>query len=125
MKLHLLEGRFALCLLDAAASLPSPPSEAELFALVMRKGERSLLCREEDRPAETACETGWRALVVEGPLPFTLVGLIAELSGLLAGAGIPLLTLATYETDILLVREAHLAKALAALEAGGHRVEIY
>ncbi len=122
MRLRLLEERYALCRLDEGASLPPLPAQAGLFAFVLRGEERSWLCREEERPAEARCETGWRALVVEGPLPFTLVGLMAELSGLLAQVGIPLLALATYETDVLLVREAHLARAIAALEAGGHRV---
>ena len=123
MKLRLLEERYALCRLDEGASHPPLPAQARLFAFVLRGEERSWLCREEGRPAEARCERGWRALVVEGPLPFTLVGLMAEVSGLLAQAGIPLLALATYETDVILVREAHLARAIAALEAGGYRVE--
>ncbi len=122
MRLQLLEGRYALCRLGAGEPLPPLPAEARLFAFVLRGEERSWLCREEERPAGAQCETGWRALVVEGPLPFTLVGLMAELSGLLARAGIPLLAVATCETDLLLVREAHLARAIAALEAGGHPV---
>ncbi len=123
MKLRLLEERYALCRLDEGASLPPLPAQAGLFAFVLRGEERSWLCREEERPAAARCETGWRALVVEGPLPFTLVGLMAELSTLLAQAGIPLLALATYDTDVILVQSADLARAIVALETGGHRVE--
>jgi len=40
----------------------------------------------------------------------------------LAEAGIPLLPIATHDTDYLFLREADLARGIAALERAGHRV---
>ena len=67
-------------------------------------------------------ETGWRCLVVEGPLEFTQVGVLASLVQPLAEAQISIFVLSTYDTDYLLVKEHHLDNALAALRAAGHTV---
>jgi hypothetical protein len=59
---------------------------------------------------------------VAGPVDFGLTGVAAALTTPLAGAGIPVLLIATYETDYLLVRRVDLQRAVAALSAAGHRV---
>jgi len=67
-------------------------------------------------------ERGWRALEVAGPLDLTMTGVMANLAGALAGAGVSLFAVSSYDTDVLLVREAQLAAAVAALRAAGHDV---
>ncbi|WP_143262041.1 ACT domain-containing protein, partial [Allokutzneria sp. NRRL B-24872] len=61
-------------------------------------------------------------LTARGPFDFALTGIMAALSTPLAEAGVPLFALSTYDTDHLMVREEHLARAVAALENAGHRV---
>jgi len=67
-------------------------------------------------------ETGWRALTVRGPVEFTLTGILAALSGALAAAGVPIFALSTFDTDHLLVKDADLDRAIAALREAGHDV---
>lgn len=62
------------------------------------------------------------ALEVAGPLDFALTGVLAGLAVPLAEAGVSIFALATYDTDVLLVREAQLDAAIAALRAAGHDV---
>ena len=57
-----------------------------------------------------------------GVLDFDLVGILAGLSHVLADAGLSIFALSTYDTDTLLVREADLDRAVAALTANGHTV---
>ena len=104
-RLRLLERRLAVCRLDADAAVPSRHDEDALPA--------------DGPPAER----GWRALEVEGPLDFDLIGILASLTGPLVAAGVPVFALSTYDTDYLLVLERDLERALSALERAGHEVE--
>jgi hypothetical protein len=60
--------------------------------------------------------------MVEGPLSFSLTGVLAELLAPLAAAGVSIFALSTFDTDYLLVRAAQLDLALDALNAAGHPV---
>jgi hypothetical protein len=48
-------------------------------------------------------------------MPLDTVGVLAALTAPLAAAGIPVFALATYDTDFVLVKSAHLERAIAAL----------
>jgi uncharacterized protein len=61
------------------------------------------------------CEAGWRAFTVEGELEFSAVGVLAAILNPLAEAGISILSLSSFETDYVLVRNATLDAAKAAL----------
>ena len=84
--------------------------------------ELSVVCREEVVPGGVRCERGWRCLRVAGTLDFSLVGVLALLLVPLAGAGVAVFCVSTFDTDYLLVRDADLARATEALGAAGHRV---
>ncbi len=67
-------------------------------------------------------EDGFRRLEVAGPLDFDDTGVLASLASPLARARIPILTISTFDTDYLFVRQERLAGAVAALERAGHRI---
>jgi uncharacterized protein len=92
-------------------------------SITRREGELSILCAEQRVPADVRAERGWRALEVEGPIDFQVVGLMHALTGPLARAGVPVLTVATFDTDLLVVREETLTRAVEALRAGGFAVD--
>ncbi len=124
MELRVLAGTYALCRLPGDAALPlwfalDPP-----FAAAIRRGEDelSLVVRDDVVPADAAAERGYRALEVEGPLDLEMTGVMSVLSAALAGAGVPILPLATHDTDVILVRDDRLAAAAAALREAGHTV---
>lgn len=120
MELEQLKGRFAVCALKDAA-LP----DGEFVSLTVSGGEVSLVCEEEKAPGGCRAETGWRALRIKGPLDFSLIGILAEVSAILAGAGVSLFAVSTFETDYVLVKDESLALAIRSLEARGHQVSPY
>ncbi len=61
---------------------------------------------------EARIATGWRAIRFEATFDFSVVGFLAGVSRVLAEAGIPLLCLSTFSTDLLLVREEQLPQAV-------------
>jgi hypothetical protein len=118
-----LEGAFAVCKLDKDAAIPAWTA-GDGFCSVTRTGdELSVVCRQSLVPEGVVCERGWRCLRVVGAMPFTLVGVLASLVTPLAGAGISVFVISTFDTDYLLVKESDLAKAVSALRQHGHTVE--
>jgi hypothetical protein len=123
LKLRVLAGPLAVCRLAPEAGVPSWALKDGALASVTRTAEElSLVCPAEAVPPGIITEGPWRAIVVQGPLDFAWVGILASLSGCLARAGVSLFALSTFDTDYLLVKERDLPAALAALESDGHRI---
>ncbi|NPA07010.1 MAG: ACT domain-containing protein [Chloroflexi bacterium] len=122
--LDLLPERFALIRRPAGATIPSWVWRGPLQAVVRTPIETSILTLEAAVPEDVPASRGWRALRVRGPLPLDLIGVLAELTALLAQAGVSVFAVSTYDTDYLLVQAHALPHAVAALHAAGHVVHI-
>lgn len=86
--------------------------------------ERSLVCPTVMVPGNTVARSdGWRAFRIEGILDFSLVGILSSISGLLAGAGIGIFAVSTFNTDYILIRAEDLGKALQVLEQAGYTIK--
>lgn len=115
MTLEVLETALTVC---KVASLRDIHMDGEIFFIGKTDEEISLVCATADVPENTlAREDGWRAFRVQGVLDFSLVGILARISGQLADAGISIFALSTYNTDYILVKEPQLDLALQVLEA--------
>ncbi|MBE0351128.1 ACT domain-containing protein [Pseudoalteromonas lipolytica] len=57
-----------------------------------------------------------------GPLGFSLTGIMANISGVLAKASISIFALSTYDTDYVLVKKQSMPKAITALKKDGYHV---
>jgi hypothetical protein len=119
MKLTLLGERFAVCRLPPAAALPPWATSASFLSIARTPDELSIVCDDANVPADIQAERGWRCLKVEGPIPFSVVGLAARLTTPLATAGISVFFVSTFDTDYLLVQEPLLNATLAALASAG------
>ena len=85
--------------------------------------EHSLVCLSRDVPANVIERSdGWRAFRIEGMLDFSLVGILARLSGLLAEHGIGLFAISTFNTDYILVKQDDYRRALTLLESNGYQL---
>lgn len=104
---------------------PTPPfvSQSAWYSVTRTPDEHSIICCEECIPRDLPCERDFRLLKLEGPLPFTAVGILADLARALANAEVPILAVSTYDTDYLLVREIHLKRATTALKSAGYTVD--
>ena len=121
--LDILPGSVAICQLRSRAAFPKWIHRATAFLNITRTSdEMTVICDESIVPSDVLAEKGYRVLRVKGPLPLDMIGVTAALTSPLATAGVPVVTLATYDTDYLLVHSKHLAHARWALEAVGHTV---
>lgn len=121
LELHLLAGTYAVSRLSPDEAAPEW-ARGELLALVWTPDELSIVSAADAVPDSVKSESDWRVLRVAGPLDFSLVGILAALTGSLAREGVAVFSLSTFDTDYLLVREWDLERALRALESDGHRV---
>lgn len=125
LHLDLLPGRFAVCRLAPDAPIPAWAfaTDTPLWSITRTAHETSVVTEEAGvPPSVTSAETGWRALALRGPVPFATTGVLAGLTAPLAAAGVPVFALSTFDTDLLLVKHADLARALTALRAAGAAV---
>lgn len=85
--------------------------------------EKSLVCITEDVPENvTEREDGWRAFRIQGVLEFSLIGILAKISMILAEKEIGIFAVSTFNTDYILVKQEQFEKALDALEKAGYQI---
>jgi len=102
----------------------TPSRWPEGFVVLVRDDDEvTLVCVEseyadDDRlgtPGALAVEPGWRRITFAGPLPWELVGFLADVASRLAGAHIPFTSVSGFTTDHVLVRAAQSELALSVL----------
>ena len=120
LRLTVLPDRFAVCRCERAPEISS--LTGGLVALVRTEQELSLVCAQAEAPASAKVEKGWRALKVEGPLPFHLTGILHGILTPLAARGIAIFAVSTYDTDYVLLKDERLAEACEALSAAGYEL---
>ncbi|MFO7634387.1 MAG: ACT domain-containing protein [Caldilinea sp.] len=123
LTLRVLSDRLAICRLPAGATLPGWALAGEFCSISWTREETSLVCAEHVAPAGVQANTGWRALMVVGPLDFSLTGILAMIAQPLANAQISIFALSTFDTDYVLVKELSLPTAIQVLIESGLRVE--
>lgn len=123
-RLELLPGIYAVCRLDRDAAVPDGTTGAPFLSVTRTPHELSLVCPDNRIPTGARVECGWKVLMVEGPLEFSLTGVLASLAVPLARENIGIFALSTYDTDYLMVKNQHLAKAIQVLQAEGYEVEV-
>ena len=125
LPLVLLPDRLAVCRLAADATEPDWARPGDLLALIRTRLELSVICEERLVPPDVLAERGWRVFQVQGPLDFSMVGVLAAIAAPLARAGVSIFVLSTYETDYVLIRENALDRAVEALTQAGFLVMNY
>ncbi len=119
LTLNVLPEKLAVCKADIHAKefITSP-----WWSVTRTADELSIVLPTANARPEWTISSGWRALQVQGPLDFSLVGIMANLSHILAQAAVSIFAISTYDTDYILVKEDKLATAVAALRQAGHTV---
>jgi len=97
--------------------------DAEIYFIGKTDEELSLVCITENTPSDTIeRDDGWRGFRIQGTLDFSLVGILAKISGILADHRISIFAVSTYNTDYVLVKEENFDRALSILEAEGYSI---
>ncbi len=85
--------------------------------------EKSLVCITADVPPNTTeRDDGWKAFRIQGVLDFSLVGILSEISGVLAAKQIGVFAISTFNTDYILTKKENYRNALEVLRNAGYRI---
>jgi len=122
LTLFRLAETYAVARLAPDAPVPSW-AHGELVSITKTRDELSIVAPAEQVPDEIDAERDWRFFGVQGPLPFSMTGVLAELSTGLADAGISIFAVSTFDTDYIATKTDDFERALAVLEAAGHVIQ--
>ncbi len=122
LKKRLLLGSetFSICRLERNAPIPEWALTGGFSSITRTVEELSVVCPQNRVPPGVQKQDGWKAVQVEGPLDFSLIGVLASLTVPLAKEGISIFAISTYDTDYLLVKEKELERAIQALQGEGY-----
>ncbi len=120
LTLQILPDAFSVC---KVAAYDGIDLAAPFVFAATTNTEKSLVCPTTRVPSATlAREDGWRAFRIAGTLDFSLIGILARISAVLAAERIGLFAVSTFDTDYILVKDPDLDRALAALRAAGYAI---
>lgn len=120
MKIQKIAHNFSVC---KVTNLSEIDYEQEYFFIGKTDEEISLVCMTEKVPGNTTeREDGWKAFKIQGVLDFSLIGILAEITTLLAESEIGIFAVSTYNTDYILVKEENYSKALKVLSDAGYQI---
>ncbi|MCG8633771.1 MAG: ACT domain-containing protein [Desulfobacterales bacterium] len=122
LELVIMQGRYTIHRLDKNKDIPDTVSDSSFYSVTRTDDELSVVCESALIVPADQSESGWSCLKVQGVLEFSLTGILAELSGCLARAGVSIFAVSTYNTDYILVKTQALADATAVLSAAGHKI---
>ena len=124
LTMRLLPDRYSVCRLDADSDIPRWAISGSFYSITRTQDERSVVCLEKNIPDDIRAEKDWRILQVAGPLDFSLTGILAAISSILAANEISLFAISTYDTDYILVKEKDINRAIDALRCEQYRIEV-
>ena len=120
MKLEKIECDFSICQISNVEQ--ADLSQKYVF-VSKTTDEISLVCETCYVTADiVSCEHGWKALKISGVLDFTMTGVIAKISDLLAKSDICIFVISTYNTDYIFMKADNYDNGIRALEQSGYIV---
>jgi len=116
LTLEWIKGTYAITRFPEDADIPPWALDShDLMTVTRTRDALSILAPEREVPFNVKSERGFVALRILERLDFNLFGIVAKLTRALADAQISILAVSTYDTDIILFRKEHRAKAIEAL----------
>ena len=102
---------YAVCRLAAGSKVPSWAFKGSFYSISKTSDELSVVVDQRYAPSGIKKTENWKGFKVEGPLDFSMTGILAALSKTLADNHIPLFSISTYDTDYILVESQYYEQA--------------
>ncbi|MBU3174926.1 ACT domain-containing protein [Clostridium estertheticum] len=115
LTMKLLSEKFGVCRVNKNELIPDWVKNSSFYSITKTADELSIVCSQDSIPSNIKCEKDWRILKVEGPLDFSLIGIISSISTVLALKRISIFAVSTYDTDYILVKNKDIDNAVLAL----------
>lgn len=118
--LKVLSETFAIHRLKVDATVPSSVFEYPVYFIGKTLDELSIVLPQSATLPSIEIDFDWRILKVLGPLSLSLVGIMSDISSVLANARVSIFVLSTFDTDFVLVKQEQLNAAKQALKKNGY-----
>jgi hypothetical protein len=115
LTMRLLKEKYGVCRLDKNELIPEWAQKSDFFSITRTSDELSIVCCKKDIPSGIKFEGDWKILKIEGPLDFSLVGILSSISTILAQNRISIFAISTYDTDYILVKNDDLDNTIKSL----------
>lgn len=102
--------------------LELPEIAGDFFSITKTPEEISVVTSDSEMNGYEKVDKGWKVFKVQGPLDFSLTGILSSLSTPLAEMGISIFAISTFDTDYILVKAETLESARIVFEKNGHEV---
>lgn len=120
LELEKIDVTFSVCKLEDTSEIDM---SKKFFFLENTDEEISFVCPTENVPANAIeRDDGWKAFRIKGILDFSLIGILSKVADLLAENGISIFAISTFNTDYVLTKADHFARALDLLEQAGYKI---
>ena len=118
MELKIIDGIFAVCKVSDFSQVDLAD---EYVFTAKTDEENSLVCLADRVPKNAVtADNGWRAFRICGVLDFSLIGILAEISAILAKNKIGIFAVSTYNTDYIFTKSENFDRAISALCESGY-----
>lgn len=120
LKLIRIKKNFSIYRFDSNEDIPEKIWKAEFTSVTKTANELSIVVSDDILISNHQSSSGWSCFYVQGPLPHDMVGILADLSGLLAKAQCSIFALSTYDTDYILFKQEQHNVVAKELQNAGH-----
>lgn len=111
LELQLLDLDLSIAKLSKVDNLEKIAEKSSFFSLTKTDDELSLVIETKFLPEHQYANEGWRAFEVCGPMAFSLVGILNQITQPLAKNNISIFSISTFDTDYILVKEEQVERA--------------
>jgi uncharacterized protein len=117
-----IAGNFAICRLSATDPIPEWALRGTFTSVTRTAEELSIVALADNVPESCKPAIPWMCLKIEGPFAFSEVGILASFIQPLAENNIPVMAIATFDTDYVFIQEHFFGASIEALEGAGHKL---
>ena len=121
MQLEILDNKLKVVKLNTNEAVPEIVFLQEFYSITKTNEELSIVVNEDIDIQSDIIEYNWRAMKIVGTLDFSLIGILSQISTILAQAEISIYAISTYNTDYILVKDDKLEKTTKVLEQNGYK----
>jgi len=123
LNLKIFDGSFSIHRLSPKNEIPIQIYQGQFFSITKTDEEISVVCSSSVYLNSESSETDWSCIKVLGPLDFSLTGILADISAILAKAEISIFAISTFDTDYILIKSEKLQAAKKALQQAEYDFE--
>ena len=120
MEIKKLDYNFSVCKVKDYSTINF---DSEYYFIGRTDEECSLVCITKNVPDNVIeCDDNWKAFRIQGILDFSLIGILSQISTLLAENQIGIFAISTYNTDYILTKKDNYDRALKVLSDSGYKI---